>query len=160
MLFQNVSRNTGIQGTRIETKITTIFPRNFAWIFARNYRETFLHFPFNPTRGALSRHGFKGKWPYQVKNTEGLRWTLELWPRTPFPASIINTGSTLMLDALGKYYLLYFVVEKYTEKLVCKLELRIWVQIRIHRIHMFLGLLDPDPDPLVRGLDPDPSITK
>ncbi len=21
---------------------------------------------------------------------------------------------------------------------------------------MFLGLLDPDPDPLVRGLDPDP----
>jgi hypothetical protein len=24
------------------------------------------------------------------------------------------------------------------------------------RIHMFLGLLDPDPDPLVRGMDPDP----
>jgi hypothetical protein len=22
---------------------------------------------------------------------------------------------------------------------------------------MFLGLLDPDPDPLVRGMDPDPS---
>ena len=44
--------------------------------------------------------------------------------------------------------------------------LRIW--IRIHRIHMFLGL--PDPDPLVRGMvpdpdpaldpDPDPSIIK
>jgi hypothetical protein len=36
------------------------------------------------------------------------------------------------------------------------------IRIRIHRIHMFLGLLDPDPDPLVRGmdpaLDPDPSI--
>jgi hypothetical protein len=32
------------------------------------------------------------------------------------------------------------------------------LRIRIHRIHMFLGL--PDPDPLVRGmdLDPDPSI--
>jgi hypothetical protein len=37
------------------------------------------------------------------------------------------------------------------------------------QIHMFLGLLDPDPDPLVRGMDPesdhlapdpDPSITK
>jgi hypothetical protein len=28
------------------------------------------------------------------------------------------------------------------------------------RIHMFLGLLDPDPDPLVRDMDPDPSITK
>jgi hypothetical protein len=24
------------------------------------------------------------------------------------------------------------------------------------RIHMFLGLVDPDPDPLVRGMDPDP----
>jgi hypothetical protein len=24
------------------------------------------------------------------------------------------------------------------------------------RIHMFLDLLDPDPDPLVRGMDPDP----
>jgi hypothetical protein len=28
------------------------------------------------------------------------------------------------------------------------------------RIHMFLGLLDPDPDPLVRGMDPDPSIVQ
>jgi len=26
--------------------------------------------------------------------------------------------------------------------------------LRIHRIHMFLSL--PDPDPLVRGMDPDP----
>jgi hypothetical protein len=24
------------------------------------------------------------------------------------------------------------------------------------RIHMFLGLMDPDLDPLVRGMDPDP----
>jgi hypothetical protein len=24
------------------------------------------------------------------------------------------------------------------------------------RIHVFLGLLDPDPDPLVRGMDPNP----
>ena len=30
------------------------------------------------------------------------------------------------------------------------------VRIRIHQIHMFLGL--PDPDPLVRSMDPDPSI--
>ncbi len=31
------------------------------------------------------------------------------------------------------------------------------LRIRIHRIHMFLGLLDPDPypDSLVRGMDPD-----
>jgi hypothetical protein len=27
------------------------------------------------------------------------------------------------------------------------------IRIRIHRIHVFLGLLDPDP--LVRGMDPD-----
>ncbi len=39
---------------------------------------------------------------------------------------------------------------------------RIRSRIQIHQIHMFLGLQDPDPDPLVRGmdpdLDPDPSI--
>ncbi len=29
------------------------------------------------------------------------------------------------------------------------------LRIRIHRIHMFLGLLDPDLDLLVRGMDPD-----
>jgi hypothetical protein len=34
--------------------------------------------------------------------------------------------------------------------------LRIRIRIGIHRIHMFLGL--PDPDPLVRGMGPDPSI--
>ncbi len=38
------------------------------------------------------------------------------------------------------------------------------LRIRIHRIHVFFGLLDADPDPLVRGMDldldpdPDPSI--
>ncbi len=26
------------------------------------------------------------------------------------------------------------------------------------RIHLFLGLQDPDADPLVRGVDPDPSF--
>jgi hypothetical protein len=38
------------------------------------------------------------------------------------------------------------------------------LRIRIRRIHMSLGLLDLDPDPLVRDvdpdMDPDPSITK
>jgi hypothetical protein len=29
------------------------------------------------------------------------------------------------------------------------------LRIRIHRIHVFLGLLDPDPDPLISGMDPD-----
>ncbi len=32
----------------------------------------------------------------------------------------------------------------------------LWIRIRIHRIDMFLGLLDQDTDPLVRGMDPDP----
>jgi hypothetical protein len=38
------------------------------------------------------------------------------------------------------------------------------IRIRIRRIRMFFGLLDPYSDPLVRGMDPDPdpdpSITK
>ncbi len=34
------------------------------------------------------------------------------------------------------------------------------IRIRIPRIRMFLDLLDPDLDPLVRGTDPDPSIIK
>jgi hypothetical protein len=33
------------------------------------------------------------------------------------------------------------------------------LEIRIRRIRMFLGLLDPDPGPLVRGTDPDPSLS-
>jgi hypothetical protein len=28
--------------------------------------------------------------------------------------------------------------------------------MRIHRIHVFFGLPDPEPDPLVRGMNPDP----
>jgi hypothetical protein len=32
------------------------------------------------------------------------------------------------------------------------------IRIRIHRIHMFLGLLDLDSDPLIRGMDPDPAL--
>jgi hypothetical protein len=35
------------------------------------------------------------------------------------------------------------------------LRIRIRIRIRNHRIHLFLGLLDPDP--LVRGMDPDPA---
>jgi hypothetical protein len=35
-------------------------------------------------------------------------------------------------------------------------DLRAVFRIQIHRIHMVLGLMDLDPDPLVRGMDPDP----
>jgi hypothetical protein len=41
-------------------------------------------------------------------------------------------------------------------KTICTSEAVLW--IRICRIRMFLGLLDPDPDPFVRGSDPDPSL--
>ncbi len=34
--------------------------------------------------------------------------------------------------------------------------LRIRIRIRFRRIRIFLGLLYPDADPLVRGMDPDP----
>jgi hypothetical protein len=38
--------------------------------------------------------------------------------------------------------------------------LPIGIRIQIHRIHMFLGLPDPDLDSLVRGMetDPDPAL--
>ncbi len=32
------------------------------------------------------------------------------------------------------------------------------LRIRIHRIHVYLGLQESDPDPLVRGMDPDPAL--
>ncbi len=38
------------------------------------------------------------------------------------------------------------------------LRVRISIRSRIRGIHMFLGLADPHPDPLVRYMDPDPSI--
>ncbi len=43
-----------------------------------------------------------------------------------------------------------------------RLEEKPLLRIRIHKICMFSGLLDPDPDQLVRGTDPDPdpSISK
>ncbi len=44
---------------------------------------------------------------------------------------------------------------------MCKIG-TILILIQSHRIHMYLGLLDPDPDPLVIGMgpDPDPCIIK
>jgi hypothetical protein len=44
---------------------------------------------------------------------------------------------------------------------VLRIRIRIRIQIHriwIHRIHVFLGILYPDPDPLVRGMDPDPDL--
>jgi hypothetical protein len=44
--------------------------------------------------------------------------------------------------------------------LVSVLRIGIRIQIQIYRIHMFLGLLDPDPDPLVTSMDPDPALIR
>ncbi len=44
--------------------------------------------------------------------------------------------------------------------LVSRAVLRIWIWIRIRRIPMIFGLPDPVAVPLVRDMDPDPSIIK
>jgi hypothetical protein len=49
-------------------------------------------------------------------------------------------------------------LQKKTEEEIETLRKNPKAVFRIHRIHMFLGLLDPDPDPLVRGMDPDPDL--
>ncbi len=41
---------------------------------------------------------------------------------------------------------------------VTVLRIRIRIRIRIRQIRMFLSLLDSDPDPLVRGIYPDPDL--
>jgi hypothetical protein len=43
---------------------------------------------------------------------------------------------------------------------MCKGNVQPFLAVLRIRIHMFLGLPDPDPHPLVRGMDPvtDPSI--
>ncbi len=78
---------------------------------------------------------------------------------------IVKYGTKMEIKNLTTNYLAklrkdinYFrVMYPYTYKYASfwtVLRIRIW--IRIHWIHVFLGLQDPDPDPLVRGMDPDP----
>ncbi len=54
---------------------------------------------------------------------------------------------TSLVDYLGS---------RHPEPLLVQGQPVLWIRIRIHRIHMFLGLLDLDPDPSVRGMDLDP----
>ncbi len=37
-------------------------------------------------------------------------------------------------------------------------QIRFRVRIRIHQIHVFFGLPDPDPHPLVKVMDQDPAL--
>ncbi len=43
-------------------------------------------------------------------------------------------------------------------KSVLQIRIQIRIRIRIHRNYMILGLLDSDPDPLFRGMDPAPAL--
>jgi hypothetical protein len=61
--------------------------------------------------------------------------------------SVVSAG----YDTIIKTQLVIHVGEKML-RVICKAVFRI--RIMIHRIHVFLGL--PDPDPLVIGMDPDP----
>jgi hypothetical protein len=65
------------------------------------------------------------------------------------------------VDPATRYHghlLLSHIIAKFAihKRIVLQAVLRI--QIRF-RIHMFLGLLDPGPDPLVRGMDPNPDLS-
>ncbi len=74
-----------------------------------------------------------------------------------------GSGSADPLDSESKHHNVLYQVD------IIPL---MWIQIQIRRppwfrtqastvgirIHMFLGLPDQDPDPLVRGADPDPSL--
>ncbi len=77
---------------------------------------------------------FGGLWPDPVW------WIRPEWSSLPLP--IISPCTVYLVAFLAVF--------------------RIRNRIRIHRIHMFLGL--PDPDSLVRGMDPgpapDPSVIK
>ncbi len=90
----------------------------------------------------------------------------------PDPKSENESGSTVIfgsgsatLSRSGYFviaHIFYFTSRIATDWFVLSelLEPVLRIRIRIYQIHMFLGLLDPDP--LVRGMDPDPdpSITK
>ncbi len=67
-------------------------------------------------------------------------------PRGPVPSRSKSTERGKIGSAYDEFKR-FFVVSKYRAPEPV-------LRIRIHRIHMFLGL--PDPDPLVRGMIPDP----
>ncbi len=58
--------------------------------------------------------------------------------------------------SLDVFCILFLMIFCHSKKDTVLLPSVLLIRIRIHRIHMFLGLPAPDPDPLVRGMDPDP----
>jgi hypothetical protein len=77
-------------------------------------------------------------------------------------SQILYSGNGVFILLIRSQYGIFFRQQKGCNIAYIYAALRIRIQIRICRIRMFLGLLDPDPDPLVGGMDPDPdpSITK
>ena len=104
--------------------------------------------------------------------------TLGTWLKTSFGAVFCLRGVRLLFvfrsyKHICYYFFIFSFVIGVTPHQECTI---VWrkpvLRIRIRRIrmflglldpdpsHMFLGLLDPDPEPLVRGMDPDPSVIK
>ncbi len=65
---------------------------------------------------------------------------------------LADPGGFFYADLSEDWEPIFILIHFWMRILLCGAVLR----IRIHRIHMFLGLLDPDP--LVRGMDPDPAL--
>jgi TATA-binding protein-associated factor len=69
-----------------------------------------------------------------------------------------NLGARL-LGKLASFIMRPMPGIQYTQEMESPLDMllsKALFRIRIHRIHVFFGL--PDPDPLVRGMDPDPAL--
>jgi hypothetical protein len=69
-------------------------------------------------------------------------WIPNIVQTKPLAQFSIPTSKSIVLSS-------YFLTKSNFRRI------RIQIRIRIHRIHMFFDLLDPDPS--VRGMDPDPT---
>ncbi len=109
-----------------------------------------IHAPFMQRGGSMTCTRPTVSWRRRIRRPwrgiPGSRWTAVSSRRA------MKQRGAYCATPVNRY--LYWILEYLVSVL------RIQIRIRIHRIHMFLGLLDPDPDPLVRGMDPDPSIVK
>jgi hypothetical protein len=117
-------------------------------VFTRDWKIDLNDFTSNRPEGEINCRCYKN---YRTKHCNlllsciGLAWDPELL----YVASI---AATLLFVRQGEIFKPFGTV--------CVAESSVVDPIRW--IHMFLGLLDPEPDPLVRGTvpDPDPSIIK
>jgi hypothetical protein len=102
-----------------------------------------------PSRIPGSRRRFPFKWRYEYRmvcssavDPGYLSWILIFPSRIP--------GSRRRSPFKCRYHIVNFSVFRIRNVYLAML------RIRIYKIRMFWGLLDPDPDPVVRGTDSDP----